>query len=283
VWVFGTHIVLLELFGAFRNNVDYLLVGRILGAAALGYYTMAFRIPELIIRSLNYVVGRVSFPILAQVQSEPEKLRAFYFGYIRYLALFVYPVGFGMALTAPLFIPLFLSSTWEPVILPTALISVALAIMAIGYVPGVLYKSISRPEILNKLALVKLPTALAILWFSTRWGINGVAAGQIAIALTSVAMDTLVANAVMHYPLRDLARALYPGLSSALVMSAVLVALRHWLGLEGFLGLGAMILVGGAVYLLMLLLVSRETVLRGLAALKAEVGFKPTPSRHGQS
>jgi lipopolysaccharide exporter len=44
---FGFHIILLETAGAFRNNVDYLLVGRILGAASLGHYTMAYRIPEL--------------------------------------------------------------------------------------------------------------------------------------------------------------------------------------------------------------------------------------------
>ena len=46
VTTYGLNIVILEIIGAFRNNVDYLLVGRILGAAALGYYTMSYRIPS---------------------------------------------------------------------------------------------------------------------------------------------------------------------------------------------------------------------------------------------
>jgi O-antigen/teichoic acid export membrane protein len=267
VWVFGAHIILVDLTGAVANNVDYLLIGRILGAGALGYYTMAFRMPELIIRSLNYVIGRVSFPVLAQTQSDPGKLRTFYFGYIRYLALFVYPVGFGLALISPIFIPLFLSDKWLPAVVPTALISVALAIMAIGYVPGVLYKAIGRPDILNKMSIIQVPTAVLVLWYSTRWGINGVAAGQIVIAFVNVALHTLTVNKVMHYSFSDLTRALLPGLSSASVMALVVWGVWKVFRLEGFFGLSIMLLIGAAVYFLMLLLVSRETVLRGYQVL----------------
>ncbi len=135
---FGFHIILLETAGAFRNNVDYLLVGRILGAAALGFYTMSYRIPELLIRSLNYVVGNVSLPALAMTQSDRPKMQKFYFGYLRFLSMFVFPVGVGLAFTAPVFIPLFLSEKWGPAIIPTALISIALCVTALGYVPGVL-------------------------------------------------------------------------------------------------------------------------------------------------
>ena len=168
----GFHIIILEIAGALRSNVDYLLVGRFLGAAALGYYTMAYRIPELLIRSLNNVVGDVSLPTLAMIQVDAEKLRTFYFGYLRYISMFVLPVGVGLAFTARLFIPIFLSDTWIPAIIPTALISLALGISALGYVPGVLYKAIGRPDVLNRLALMKIPVAVLILWYATRWNIT---------------------------------------------------------------------------------------------------------------
>src|SRR5215216_6113489 len=182
---FGFHIILLETAGALRTNVDYLLVGRILGAASLGYYTMSYRIPELLIRSLNYVIGNVSLPALAITKSDPVKLRKFYFSYIRFISMFVFPVGVGLAFTSPVFIPLFLSEKWRPAIVPTAFISIALAVAALGFVPGVLYKAISRPDILNKLALAKMPIAVVILWYSTRWGIVGVAGAQVVISLIS--------------------------------------------------------------------------------------------------
>src|SRR5262249_49681059 len=125
---YGFHVILLEVAGAFRSNVDYLLVGRILGAAALGYYTMSYRIPELLIRSVNIVVGRVSLSVMSIAQKDTEELRSFYFGYLRSLSMIIFPVSVGLALTAPVFIPLFLSARWNPAIIPTTLVSVALGI-----------------------------------------------------------------------------------------------------------------------------------------------------------
>jgi len=268
IMAFGFNIILLEFAGAFRDNVDYLLVGRILGAAALGYYTMAFRIPELLISSLNSVIGRVSFPALAAMQVEKEKMRSFYYSYIRYLSVFVFPVGIGLALTAPVFIPTFLSSQWDSAIVPTSLIAVALAISAIGYVPGVLYKAIGRPEILNLLGLIKIPIAVAVLWYSTRWGIIGVAAGHIFVGMFSVALDTLVANWIMQYQLRHLITAILPGLGSSIVMGLSLVALNKLFTMNGLWGLLIMVMVGISVYFVTLLLTGRSTVIQGLVVLR---------------
>ena len=46
---YGGQIVSVNVLGAITHHVDYLIVGRILGSAALGFYILAFRIPEVII------------------------------------------------------------------------------------------------------------------------------------------------------------------------------------------------------------------------------------------
>ena len=275
---FGVHIILLETAGALRNNVDYLLVGRILGKAALGYYTMSYRIPELLIRSLNYVIGNVSLPALAITQSDSAKMRKFYFGYIRFLSMFVFPVGIGLAFTAPVFIPLFLSEKWGPAVVPTALISIALCITALGYVPGVLYKAISRPDILNKLAIIKMPIAVLILWYATRWGIVGVAAGQIVIGLISVSLDMLVANTVMKYPLSDLFKAISPALLSTFSMAIVLFLIRAGLPYAGLVQFILMVAFGGLTYFVAFWLLSRDTLLQGFNTIRSTMNRKkPSP------
>jgi lipopolysaccharide exporter len=276
---FGFHIILLETAGAFRNNVDYLLVGKMLGAASLGYYTMAYRIPELLIRSLNYVIGNVSLPALASTQSDRPKMKKFYFGYIRFLSMFVFPVGVGLAFTAPVFIPLFLSEKWGPAILPTALISVALGITALGYVPGVLYKAISRPDILNKLALIKMPIAVLILWYSTRWGIVGVAGAQIVIGLISISMDILVANRVMNYALGDVVKAISPSMASTLAMTAVLFFIKQGLPVTGIIQFILMVGLGGLTYFVAFWLINRETLLLGVNTVRSTLKRKKPSSK----
>jgi O-antigen/teichoic acid export membrane protein len=261
---YGFHIMLLEVAGAFRNNVDYLLVGRMLGAAALGYYTMAYRIPELLIRSVNIVVGRVSLPVMSMAQSDREQLRSFYFGYLRSLSMIIFPLAVGLALTAPIFIPLFLSDQWNPAILPTTLISLALGIAAMGFIPGVLYKATGRPELLTRLNFIKVPLAVTVLWYSTRWGITGVAAGQIAISIFSLALDTLTANYVMRYPARDLLRALAPTFLSTLGMTFALLVLIRILPFSELWEFILMIPAGVLIYFLVLWALDRETVRAGI-------------------
>jgi len=263
VTVYGIHIVMLEIVGALRENVDYLLVGRILGAAALGYYTMAFRIPELLIRSVNNAIGRVSLPVLAITQPDPAKLRSFYFNYLRYLSIFIFPIGMGLTITAPLFIPIFLSAQWSAAIVPTMFISMALVISALGYVPGVLYKATNRPDVLNRLAFVKMPIAVFILWYSTRWGINGVAAGQIAMSTISLSLDSLIANYIMQYPIKELIRNIIPALSATFIMALTLIFAHRVLPFDGIFELVVMVLLGILVYISSLWLIDRETLLRG--------------------
>jgi O-antigen/teichoic acid export membrane protein len=273
---YGFHIILLETAGAFRNNVDYLLVGRILGAASLGFYTMSYRMPELLIRSLNYVIGDVSLPALAITQSDRGKMQKFYFGYIRFLSMFVFPVGVGLAFTAPVFIPLFLSDKWIPAVVPTSLISIALAITALGYVPGILYKAISRPDILNKLAIVKMPVAFLVLWYSTRWGIVGVAASQIVIALISVSLDMAIANRVMRYPWRELFNAISPSLVSTLSMAAVLFLVHQAVPQEGLIQLILMVALGGLAYFGAFWLLNRDALYLGVTTIRSALLRKKT-------
>jgi len=261
---YGFHIMLLEIAGAFRNNVDYLLVGRVLGAAALGYYTMSYRIPELLIRSVNIVVGRVSLPVMSIAQTNREQLRSFYFGYLRSLSMIIFPLAVGLALTAPIFIPLFLSEKWNPAIVPTTLISLALGISAMGFIPGILYKAIGRPEILTRLNFIKVPLAVAVLWYSTRWGIAGVAGGQIVISIFSLALDMLTANYVMRYPITDLIKALTPTFVSTLAMTLALLALIQILPFSELMEFIFMIPAGVLIYFTMLWALDRETVRAGI-------------------
>lgn len=268
VMTYGLNIVILEFIGAFRSNVDYLLVGRLLGAAALGYYTMSYRIPELLIRSLNIVVGKVSLPAMAIAQMERQQMRSFYFSYIRYISLFVFPVSVGIAITTPIFVPLFLSTKWTPAIVPTMLIAFAMGISAMSFIPGILYKAIGKPEMLIKLNVVKVPLTVLILWYATRWGINGVAAGQVAVSMIALSIDMLTANYVMRYSIRDLLQALAPTFFSAFVMGIALWGLLRLTLFSGLLGLVLLIVAGALIYFAMLWWVKREVIQSGIDLLR---------------
>jgi O-antigen/teichoic acid export membrane protein len=178
--------------------------------------------------------------------------------------LFVFPVSVGIALTAPLFVPLFFSTKWNPAIVPTMLIALAMGIAAMSFIPGILYKAIGKPEMLIKLNLVKVPLTVLILWYATRWGINGVAAGQVAMSIIALSIDMLTVNFVMRYSIRDLLQALAPTFFSALVMGFTLWGLLRSTLVSGIPGLSLMVLAGALVYFAMLWWVKRELIQSGI-------------------
>jgi O-antigen/teichoic acid export membrane protein len=267
VLIFGGHIVLVEIAGQIRNNVDYLIVGKVLGASLLGAYTLAYRIPELAIRSFDRVISGVSFPLLARVQSDKAFLKSTYFGYIRYISLFTFSVGFGIAIISRLFVETFLSSKWSDTILPMSLIAVALAIISVGHIPGIFYKAIGRPEILNRLSIIKIPVIVGIVLFSTRWGIVGVAVGQVIFAVISVLFDSYVVSRIIGFRIYETVKSLFPAVFCSLSMLVTTTLVKILFAPEGIIGLIVILLTGVTTFMLTLSIVDPSLIQQTMSRL----------------
>ena len=266
---YGANLIGVGITGALIINIDYLLVGKVLGAAALGYYTLAYRIPELAIRNTNFVIGRVAFPFLSRAQADADHLRSMYGSMLRYVALFTFPAGLGLALIAPLFIRTFYTETWEPAIVVMQLIALALAVSSIGHLPGVVYKAINRPEVLNKLSLAKLIVTTLVLGVAIRWDVEGVAAGQLLLATMFVTVDVVVVARLLSFAPSATFRAISPALAASLVMAAGVLVLQVTVGPAGVSGLVLTIVSAVAIYAGAVSIVSRETVIRARTVVRS--------------
>ncbi|MBC8331492.1 MAG: lipopolysaccharide biosynthesis protein [Anaerolineae bacterium] len=266
---FGGHIVAIGFIGVLLNNVDYLIVGRVLGAAALGYYTLAYRMPELVIRTINLGVDRVAHPILSTLQWDQDELRSVYRNYLRYTSLAILPAGVGLAILSAPIIRIFYSNEWLASIPVMRWIAIAVMIAALGHIPGVLYKAINRPDILNKLALIKLPLTIAILWYGSRWGMVGVALGHVLLAFIKVTLDTVVAGRFVNFGLRQVLKTISPAFWGAIIMGAAILPLHLIPNFADIPKLITAIILGAGVYITMVywldpgLITKSKSMLRG--------------------
>lgn len=94
-------------------NVDYLCVGRALGTAALGLYSVAFELGSAPIKALNPLVNRALFPVLARHQGDPGSVTRAFVESSRLLALVSFPILAGMAAAAPELAETILGREWE--------------------------------------------------------------------------------------------------------------------------------------------------------------------------
>lgn len=112
MWRYARHSLTSEVFEFSLQNVDYALVGRLLGPVALGYYTLAFRVAILPFLVVTYVLAGVSFPFYARAAPDLERVRHAFYSTLRLgMALTVLLAG-GLLFLAPGV--QVLGSQWEP-------------------------------------------------------------------------------------------------------------------------------------------------------------------------
>lgn len=205
-------------------NVDYLLVGRILGPATLGLYEFAFRIPHMISDRAARPVGAVLFPTLSKLQANDERLAAAYIKTAKYIALIVLPALFGLSAVARPAVLVLWGAKWLPIVIPLQILCLRAAAVSVLSPVGSLFLCKNRPDVPFKFSLCTLlVTCSAVALLGYLYGLIGVASGM-AISLIPHIFLAWLAFRMLRHPFPKLLKSLKPaGISS--VISSVLAFL----------------------------------------------------------
>ncbi len=257
---FGSHIVGSRIGWYLYSNADFFITGRVLGQAALGNYSFGWTIASIPVEKVSTMIGRVTPSILSAVQNDSAALRRYVSKLTEGIALLTFPAAVGLALVAPDFVMLALGEKWRAAIVPLQLLAVYASFRSIvTIIPQVAQMTgLSRFGMWNALlSAVVMPTAFII---GTRWGIVGVAAAWIAAYPIVILPLYVVVFRHIEMGTSEYLRALWPALSSTVLMAAaVRLAQRaldpHW---PVAARLAVQVGVGAAVYVGSLLVLHRE-------------------------
>lgn len=256
---YGSHLLAGELINALQRTLDTLLVGRLLGAATLGLYTVAYRIPDLAIRSFNQIAGGVIHPVMSQIQTDPKGLKAYYLGCLRHVALVTFPAGAALSAAADPLVRMLYPPEWYGMIFAMQCLSISLALLTIDFLPGTVYKAINRPEFLTYTSALKVPVFGLTLYLAAREGMNAVALAQIGLSIFYFLPNAMILNRVIGVTAGEALRALTPGLLAAGAVGAAGMAVSQAHFPLPILALAAIALVVSPVYACSLRVVSPET------------------------
>lgn len=243
---FGGTLTVVGVIGVAMGYVDNLFVGRVLGPAALGIYSIGFRIPEMLVVDLVWAVGLVLFPAFARLDG--PALRTAMITASRYTVLLGLPIAVAMiALADPLVLALF-GHRWHDAVPVIQLLSVGFVGTTIGQVIGNAYMAARRVDVMVKLALPQALLLIVLIAIFVHHGIAAVAGCQAAVRITFVAIGVYVSTRVLGLRARALWSAVWPPLAAAAGMAVVIVALEHMITSPWPTVLISSAL-GGAVYL----------------------------------
>jgi O-antigen/teichoic acid export membrane protein len=255
---YGISIASIEALGVLILNMDYLVIGRFMGAAALGVYTLAFRVPELLVKQFCNIVGNVTFPVYSQMRDNPQGLRRGFLMTTRYLTMITIPLGLGLALVSGPFVLTFFTEKWAEAIPVMAAISLYTLLRSLVFNAGSVYKATGQPGLLSKLSFIQaLVTVPALWWVAVTYNtILAVAWMQVLLAFVSGMVKMVMAARLVNVPLPELAKTFYPSLAAGGLMTVVVLVTAQFL--TGALPLvelvvetavGALV-YGGAIFLL---------------------------------
>lgn len=261
---YGLKIVAVDLLGIILLNLDYLLVGRYLGAVSLGVYTLAFRMPDLIILQFARILSGVIFPIYTRMRDLPGSLAKGFAMTTRYVSLVTVPLGIGLAILAKPFILAVFTEKWSEAIPVVRAISIYAMLLSFSYNAGSIYKAEGRPQVLTWLGITRLVMLFPALFWATT-SLNSIVAvgwAQAAVAFVAGVLNLYVAARVLNISPAVLFNALRPAFLAGTIMAgAVILALFLSENMNAWAQLGLGTFFGAIVYLGALWIFQRDVVL----------------------
>jgi lipopolysaccharide exporter len=261
------------LLAALIFDVDYLIVGSVLGAEALGVYTLAFRLPQVAIIGVFAVLSSVAFPMFSRARADPDRLKRGYLTSVRLQSAYGVAAGVGLFMVSPMVVPVVFGPQWAAAVVPLEGLALYAAARALGAGAIDVYKGIGRPQLGLAVALVRLALLVpALLLAASYGGIDAVAWTQAALAVAFAAGMQAVAARIVGLGPADLGRAVRPALALAGGIVVGAGAVRWGLtGPEG-LRLVAAVVAGAAAGLVVLWRVDADFLHESRALLAAGRG-----------
>lgn len=110
---FGKFQVGEKLIHYITYNMDYMLIGKLLGSDVLGYYNLAYQIVIAPITKITPIITQISFSLFSKVKDQSEVLKKSYLKSIELIGFVNIPISFGLIFLAPIMIPTLFGDNWD--------------------------------------------------------------------------------------------------------------------------------------------------------------------------
>lgn len=250
-------------------QADHIYVGRILGIAALGIYTVAFSLSSITRSDLPTVLQRVMLPGLAGGQTDPTELRNGYLKLLRGTALCILPISVYLATLAPDIVAAVLDRRWAwvaPVLTVLALLGALHVLLANA---GALLRAAGKQKQAVLSEAIFLAVAAALIFpLGERLQLVGVAWAMVIGGAAGWAWAERAVLVELKISLRELVQALESSVAGTLVMLATFYLLRGLFPRAGWISLAVMTAGSAIMYVATLAVagLSRRRMLKASVA-----------------
>lgn len=174
---YGFPLVIENILGFTVRNIDDLLIGKWLGASALGIYNRSYAVLLFPLNNFVRVIGSVLFPAFSLINKDITRVKENFLKSCRIISATVFPAMAILFLIADEVIPLLMGRNWGEAVSLIRIFAVLAAFQSIGSLTGVVFQSMGATKLQMKVGFVVKPFLIAMiatgLWITR--SIEGVA------------------------------------------------------------------------------------------------------------
>ena len=204
---FGGDIMGFDIINYFSRNLDNILIGRFIGAGALGFYSKAYALLTLPLLQINSPISAVAIPALSRLADDPERYRRYYLKTIRLIALITAPLIAFNIFFADDIIRIVLGEQWRPAAIIYSLLGLSALAQPLYNTQGWLHMTTGNSRRYFRWGVIGAVVFSASFLVGISFGAEGVA---MAYSLAFIAMLPFCMKYAGHsagIPLKDIARA----------------------------------------------------------------------------
>jgi PST family polysaccharide transporter len=217
VWSFATFL---------KSTVDTIAVGRLLGATAVGFYSVAFRLATSPDSLFSYVILKAMFPAFASIQHDLEAFRRTFVQHVQRMLLLVLPVTIFLAIAAEPVVLTLLGRDWASIVTPVRILAIAGFVSAVSATTSAVFRGAGRPELAMRYVVANVVLLIpALIVLVKAFEVDGAAAavlGCLAVTTIPALFRTL---RLIELPVRSLLQASRAALVCSTILAAVLAVL----------------------------------------------------------
>ncbi len=229
VWGFSAYLSGFNISNYAARNSDNLIVGRFLGSASLGSYTLAYRMMVYPISNLTSIIQQGVLPLFSRVQNEDERLAKSFIKSSLYQAFIITPAMLGLAVLANEFILGFFGARWAAAIPVLAILCLVAVFQPYVMFFTVVLISKGMTRVLFMWSLITTCLLIACFLVGIQWGIVGVAVAYLIMQTLITAVSMPLLFRLTRISLGEFLRNMMLPFSASIIMAGAVASLRFFI------------------------------------------------------
>jgi len=211
------------------NKLDYLFIGKVVSASALGAYTLAFVLTDTFRSQVMSIMNRVMYPVYGKAQEDIESIKRYYLNVVRYNSLIINPVMAVLFILGEPIINNFFGEKWIETIIPMKIIALSVIFHMMANSNTVLIRGMGKSKLeffiqLFKAIFVFLPAISIGVYY---YGIIGAAYAVLFNKIVSVIIAQYFLKKLINLRFSELLIALQAPLVGLMVSLFIGLILRE--------------------------------------------------------